>query len=84
VAILDGAHKGETFPDALIYPKGLQSQTRPLVGQKVLGRVTQGNAKPGQAPPWLLATATAEDVKVAEAYVANGSAEPDPAGEPPF
>ncbi|KQP24315.1 hypothetical protein [Aeromicrobium sp. Leaf272] len=49
----------------------LQSQLRGSVGQKVLGRLGQGNAKPGQSAPWLLNEATADDVAKAEQWVAQ-------------
>lgn len=74
VTVLDGDPAGETFEDTLIFPKILQSQIRAKVGQKVLGRLTQGQAKPGQSAPWVLAEATPADVSVAEAWVAKNTA----------
>ena len=50
----------QTDEDVLIFPKVLVSNLRPRVGQKVLGRVGQGVAKPGQNPPWILTDASAD------------------------
>jgi len=78
VAVLDGAHKGETFDDTLIFPRVLKSALAPNVGSMVLGRLGQGQAKSGQSAPWVLAPGTPEDKAVGEkylAYVATTSAE---------
>lgn len=73
VVILDGPKAGERHEDTLIFPKVLQSQLKTRVGQKVLGRLGQGVAKPGQSAPWQLAEATAAEIATAEAWVAaNG------------
>lgn len=84
VVVLDGARVGEKFDDTLIFPKVLQSQTKTHVGEKVLGRLGQGVAKPGQSAPWQLAEATAPDVAVAEAWV-NANVRPAvTSAAPPF
>lgn len=70
VVVLDGACKGETFDDTLIFPRVLISQTRSQIGKKVLGRLGQGHAKPGQNAPWTLAEATDGDKEVARKYLA--------------
>ena len=70
VSALDGAHAGHTWADTLIFPKVLQGSLRPNVGRKVLGRVGQGTAKPGQSPPWILEAATDADKVTANAFVA--------------
>ncbi len=71
VVILDGETKGETFADTLIFPKVLQSQLKGHVGKsKVLGRLGQGQAKPGQSAPWILSEATDADKDVARKYLA--------------
>ncbi len=56
----------------------LKNALKPLIGQKVLGRIGQGIAKPGKNPPWLLndATGDADAVAKANAYIANGLAAP--------
>lgn len=87
VAVLDGPGKGEEFPDTLIFPKVLQSQLNRRVGQKVLGRLGQGVAKPGQSAPWVLSEATDADKQIGMAYLSSGFAAPATqatAGAPPF
>ena len=71
VSVIDP--EGETFNDCLIFPKILQSQVRSQIGSKVLGRLTQGQAKSGQSAPWMLQEATAEDIAKGEAWVAKKS-----------
>lgn len=61
VNVLDGDKVGEVFPDTLIFPSVLIGQLRSRIDAKVLGRLGQGSAKPGQKPPWLLSDATDED-----------------------
>ena len=70
VAVLDGGLKGERFDDTLIFPRVLISQLRPNVGAKVLARLGQLPAKPGQSPAWTLQPATDADRSVAEKYEA--------------
>ena len=69
VHVLDGEGAGESYTDTLIFPKLLVSQTKNALGEKVLGRLSQGSAKPGQSAPWLLSEATADDITKAEAWV---------------
>lgn len=69
VTVLDGPQADTAFEDTLIFPKVLQGQLRSRVGQKVLGRLIKGQAKPGQNAPWVLDAATAQDVAVADAWV---------------
>ncbi len=71
VVVIDDEDKVERYDDTLIFPKILQSQLRSKVGQKVLGRLGQGTAKPGQSAPWILAEATEEDKKAGVAYLAG-------------
>lgn len=71
VAVLDGAHAGTTHEDALVFPKVLQGQLRTRIGQKVLGRLSQGLAKAGQTAPWLLQEATPADIDVARRWLAQ-------------
>lgn len=89
VAVLDGADKGDEYNETLIFPRVLRSQLESKIGEKVLGRLGQGTAKPGQSAPWMLAAATPADVEVGVAYLANGFSKPQAsattaAGEPPF
>ena len=69
VSVIDGNKADETYDDTLLFPKVLISQLKNNVGQKVLGRLSQGNAKAGQDPPWILAEATPDDIAKAEAWV---------------
>lgn len=87
VTVLDGPHAGTEYPDTLIFPKVLAGQLRRSIGQKVLGRVTQGQAKPGQSPPWMLAEASPEDQQLGVNYLnqrqAGQVAQPAAANEQP-
>lgn len=69
VTVIDAPEAPEEYPDALIFPGVLISQTRPLVGEKVLGRLGQGVAKPGQKPPWRLDDATEDDITIGMRYL---------------
>lgn len=66
----------QTDEDVLIFPKVLVSNLRPRIGQKVLGRVGQGVAKPGQNAPWILTDASADPqaAAAATAYLAARAA----------
>lgn len=69
VTIVDGPTAGTAYTDTLIFPKVLHSQTAPNVGKKVLGRLGQGQAKPGQNPPWMLTEATPADQQTAANFL---------------
>lgn len=71
VHVIEGPGAGESYEDTLIFPKLLVSQTKSMVGRKVLGRLGQGDAKSGQSAPWLLLEASPEDIKKAEAWVSQ-------------
>ncbi len=58
--ILHDVDAAETHEDVLIFPKVLVSSLKPRVGQKVLGRIGQGVAKPGQNPPWIIEDASGD------------------------
>lgn len=80
VVVLDGPQAGEDHVDVLVFPKVLQSQLRPSIGAKVLGRLGQGQAKPGQSPPWMLSEATEADKQVGLAYLSRQPVFAAPAG----
>jgi hypothetical protein len=86
VTVLDGPNAGERHDDTLIFPKILQSQVRPKIGEKVLGRLAQGNKKPGQSAPWILQEATPADVQIGVNWLAQSArpaaAQAAPAGQP--
>ncbi len=75
----------DTFEDVLIFPKVLVGSLKSRVGQKVLGTVGKGVAKPGQNAPWVLFDAAGDQASVdaATAYltgqVAATITSPDPA-----
>lgn len=80
---LDGPSRGDTYTDTLLFPKVLYGQLKASVGGKVLGRLGQGTAKPGQSPPWILAEATPADIAVGKQFLA-GQLQSVPASSPPF
>lgn len=63
VYAIDGPQAGSEHADTLVFPKILQSQLKPRIGQVVIGRLGQGNAKPGQSAPWILQDATEADIR---------------------
>lgn len=70
IIVLDGPNAGSTFDDALIFPKVLQSQTKPKIGGGyVLGRLGKGEAKPGKSAPWMLHSFTDQDAQVAQNWI---------------
>lgn len=87
VTVVDGPQAGHRYIEALVFPKKLQAQLRPRVGRMVLGRLTQGEARKGQNPPWELSPATPQDKARASALVSGSGSAPAGApapGEPPF
>lgn len=83
IAVLDGDDKGEVYSDVLVFPRRLVSQLKHHVkGDKVLGRLGQGEAKPGMSAPWVLNSATDADRKTAEKYEAYVAAKQDTAEDP--
>lgn len=84
VNVIDGPGEGESYEDTLIFPKLLHSQTKKHIGEKVLGRLGQGEKKSGQDPPWILNEATAEDIAKAETWVAAHAKPSVTSAEAPF
>ncbi|HLS01263.1 MAG TPA: hypothetical protein VK054_04675 [Beutenbergiaceae bacterium] len=93
VYVIDG--NPEDYTDTLVFPKILANQLRPKIGEKVIGRLTQGQAKPGQSAPWMLADASPDDIQAGVAWLNSrntnqfANAAPTqqaaaPAGNPPF
>lgn len=83
VTVLDGPHGGTNVPDTLVFPKLLQGQLKSQVGAKVLGRLGQGQAKPGQSAPWMLSEATDQDKQTAMQWLQQtATAQPAPAAQP--
>jgi len=86
VAALDGTHKGDTWADTLIFPRVLQSQLSGATGGMVLGRLEQGEKKPGKNPPWRLADPTDSDRDIGRKYLAHVAtqAPKPPVADEPF
>ena len=76
---------GETHNDVLLFGTALIGSLKSQVGKRVLGVMTKGTAKPGQAAPWILqdATGEAKAVEAATAYLnkATASTISSPQGE---
>lgn len=78
IVVLDGNLEGETYDDALIFPKILKSELRKSVGgSMVLGRLGQGDKKPGKNPPWTLSAASDADKAMAQKWVESNGATRD-------
>lgn len=82
VSVIDGPGAGESYEECLIFPAVLVTQTKRKIGAKVLGRLGQGNKKPGQNAPWMLEKASESDVALAEAWLTR--AKPIESADPPF
>jgi len=63
--------ESETHDNVLLFGTALIGSLKSQVGKRVLGVMTKGTAKPGQAAPWILedATGNAKAVKAATAYL---------------
>lgn len=66
----DGS-KADEYEDTLIFPRVLISQVKKQIGSIVVGRLGQGEAKPGQDAPWKMAEATAPELKAAGLFLAS-------------
>jgi hypothetical protein len=71
VYVLVGPGNTEEYEDTLVFPRALQGQLKRKIGQLVVGRLTQGEAKKGQNPPWQLAEANEKDMGRAKAWTAE-------------
>lgn len=80
LVVADGDDAGQKYNDCLVFPSVLIGQLRPHIGKKVLGRLSQGVAKPGQSAPWKLDDPTAADIATAKAVLNGGNS----AASPPF
>ena len=84
VTVIDGDLAGTEYGDTLVFPKVLQSQLRPAIGGKVVGRLGQGEAKKGQSAPWKLAAATDDEKKAAQAVLNLAASGVTKGSEVPF
>lgn len=71
VHVITGPGESEDYPECLVFPKLLASQLKGQIGRKVVGRLGQGQAKPGQSAPWLLNEATADDIAKAQEWLSR-------------
>lgn len=69
VYVLNGPDNADEYRETLVFPKLLASQLKNQIGNKVVGRLSQGAAKPGQSAPWLLEEATPEDIEKAKSFI---------------
>ena len=90
VVVLDGPGSPEDLPDVLVFPRVLQGQLRSNVGtgRKCLGRLGQGEKRPGQNAPWKLGDPTDADRATARNFLAGRegvmSSAPSGTTTPPF
>lgn len=73
VYALTGPGTSEGYLDTLIFPGVLVGQLKRQVGGKVVGRLAQGEKKPGQNAPWILLAATEDDMKKAREWLTSRS-----------
>jgi hypothetical protein len=93
VHVIDGPSPS-SHDDVLIFPRVLISQTSSKVGEMVLGRLGQGQAKPGQSAPWQIQAPSEQDIAAGVAWLEQRKTNPfasaapaqagTPAGQPPF
>ncbi len=76
VAVLTGERAGTTYNDILIFPRVLQSQTKSKVGEMLLHRLGQGEAKKGQSAPWILVDRKPGDLELGLAWLEKHPAKP--------
>jgi hypothetical protein len=69
VTIIDAPDGPQEYRDTLIFPRALIGQTRSLIGERVLGRLGQGAAKPGQNAPWRIEDPTDADIGLGVSYL---------------
>ena len=69
---------GLTHDSVLFFNVALKSALKQKVGEKVLARIGQGQAKAGKSAPWVLldATGDADAVAKANAHIGNAGAAP--------
>lgn len=68
VYVITGPGTSDDYEDTLVFPKLLQGQLRGQIGNKVVGRLGAGVAKPGQSAPHLLEEATPDDLAKAQEW----------------
>lgn len=82
IAELDGPDAETTHEDVMLFGRGLVGQLRAALDSgvaMVLGRMGQGQAKPGQSAPWRLLDPTEQDATTARAFLARRHDQQPPA-----
>jgi hypothetical protein len=81
VHVLQGAHAGDEYENALIFQGALIGALKHAAGgDPVLGRVGLGVKKPGQNAPYVLNPFSEQDAQIATAWIASRMQQPAPAG----
>jgi hypothetical protein len=76
---------GFNHESVLFFNVALKNALKTKIGQKVLARIGQGQAKPGKSAPWILVDATGDvdAVAKANAFIGNAGATPAPIAAAP-
>jgi hypothetical protein len=69
----------QEYSDVLFFNIAIRNALRPLIGQRVLGRIQQGVAKPGKTAPWIIVDASADQAAIAKAAAYKPGAAATPA-----
>jgi hypothetical protein len=72
----------QEYSDVLFFNIAIRNALRPLIGQRVLGRIQQGVAKPGKTAPWIIVDASADQAAIAKASAYKPGAAAAPAAAP--
>lgn len=72
----------QEYSDVLFFNIAIRNALRPLIGQRVLGRIQQGVAKPGKTAPWIIVDASADQAAIAKASAYKSGAPATPAATP--
>jgi hypothetical protein len=71
MVVLDGALAGKEYPGQQVRGVLMHTQLKDRVGQKVLGRLAQGESRNGNNAPWLLTAPTEDDKARGRNYLAQ-------------
>lgn len=72
----------EEHGDVLFFNIAIRNALRSLIGQRVLGRIQQGIAKPGKTAPWIIVDASTDATAIAKAQAYKPGAATPPAAAP--
>ena len=72
----------QEYSDVLFFNIAIRNALRPLIGQRVLGRIQQGVAKPGKTAPWIIVDASADQAAIAKASAYKSGTATTPAAAP--